>query len=77
MGQVPWTTPAGSYTVDVPDAAVAKIEAWLSQAKTAISNLEAADANWATLTANQKDAAVHTAVVVAARLVRLLLWQVD
>lgn len=43
----------------------------------AIAQLESADANWATLTAGQKDAATRLAVRVAAKLTRLALGQLD
>jgi hypothetical protein len=44
---------------------------------TALANLEAANANWATLTAAQKDAATRSAVRASAGLIRLQLRRLD
>jgi hypothetical protein len=43
----------------------------------AIANLELADANWATLTAAQKDAAMHLAVKATAKLARYTVRRLD
>lgn len=47
------------------------------KARQAIANLESADANWATLTAAQKDQALRLCVRVVAKLARLVVRQLD
>lgn len=52
-------------------------ELLLERARTAIATLEAADANWATLTPEQKDAALRLSMRVTAKLARLLVGRLD
>lgn len=65
-----------SITAD-PGTPDANLAALLQKAAQAIANLEAADQNWSTLTAGQKDAATRLAVRVCAKLARLAVQQLD
>lgn len=59
-------------------AAEAAVEASLrSKARNAIATLESADANWASLTNVQKDAALRLCVRATAKLARLAVRQLD
>jgi hypothetical protein len=58
-------------------AADANAATMLDRIGQAISNLETAAANWGTITAVQKDAALKLTVQVVARLARLILRRLD
>jgi hypothetical protein len=66
-----------TYDLDSPNQPHVNVAALVSKADQAIANLESADANWATLTAAQKDAATRLAVRVTAKLARLALGRLD
>lgn len=72
-------TPNGKTTTLVwkPGSAGANQELIVGKITAALDQLELADANWATLTAAQKDAAQRFAVRVSAKLSRLVLGRLD
>lgn len=52
-------------------------ESLFVKAKQAIIDAETANANWATLTAQQKDEALRRTMVAVAKIIRLVLSQLD